>query len=232
MQRHPLIDDPTQVRRAAGRPRKEDLAHRIDHLIACAGNLFLQKGYHKVSLHLIAREAGVAVRTIYLKFGGKAGLFNAVVRAHRDSFFTGMPPMDPGGRPIREVLFDFAHRYVNLVTSERALALQRLVIAEVPYAPEAGITFMQAAIEPTLALLADFFARDEVRVHMRTDIEPLQMARNLITCLLGEHVRHLLLNGTTCPAGVPDTDVRAAISLFLDGSCKPALPDTFYARAS
>jgi TetR/AcrR family transcriptional repressor of mexJK operon len=68
---------------SAGRPRSDEVVLRLDQLIACAADLFLKNGYHKVSLSLIAREARVAVRTIYLKFGGKAGLFAAVVHAHR-----------------------------------------------------------------------------------------------------------------------------------------------------
>ena len=60
----------------AGRPRAADMEARMENLLHTAGCLFLEKGYGKVSLEMIAREAHVAVRTIYVKFGGKAGLFD------------------------------------------------------------------------------------------------------------------------------------------------------------
>lgn len=207
-------------RTGAGRPRVADIAHRIDHLVACAGNLFLEKGYHNVSLNLIAREAGVAVRTIYLKFGGKPGLFNAVIRAYRDSFFSDMDPMELGSRQLQDVLFDFGYRYLSLVTSARSIAIQRLVIAEAPYDAEISRTFVQTGPEPTLAMLSQFFSRPEVRCQLRADIPVDQLARNLMTCLLGDHLHRFLFNEAPPSDEVSRSAITAALMLFLDGSRK------------
>ncbi|MEG1117818.1 MAG: helix-turn-helix domain-containing protein, partial [Janthinobacterium sp.] len=78
----------------AGRPRAADMEARMDNLLHTAGCLFLEKGYGKVSLEMIAREAHVAVRTIYVKFGGKSGLFNAVVELRRAAYFSTMPALE------------------------------------------------------------------------------------------------------------------------------------------
>src|SRR4051812_25167327 len=80
--------------KSAGRPRARDLEARMQNLVATAGQLFLSKGYGNVSLEMIAREAHVAVRTIYVKFGGKAGLFNAVIVANRSRFFSDMSQIE------------------------------------------------------------------------------------------------------------------------------------------
>ena len=64
--------------KAAGRPRAADKEARHLALLHTAKRLFLEKGYSKVSLEMIAREAHVAVRTIYVKFGGKAGLLSLI----------------------------------------------------------------------------------------------------------------------------------------------------------
>ena len=62
------------VSKSAGRPKAADAEARMHDLVHTAGMLFLKNGYTKVSLESIARQAHVAVRTIYVKFGGKAGL--------------------------------------------------------------------------------------------------------------------------------------------------------------
>jgi TetR/AcrR family transcriptional repressor of mexJK operon len=192
----------------------------MDCLVACAGDLFLKHGYHKVSLSLIAREARVAVRTIYLKFGGKAGLFHAVVRSQREALLGDIVPMAPGTSDLREVLFDFALRYLRLVTSERSVAIQRLVIAEAPNAPEVSRSFMQAGPEPTLAMLSQFFSQADVRSQLRSDFSAEEMARYLMTCLLGDHSYLLCYSGSPRTGEVSHTATRAALGLFLDGCRK------------
>src|SRR5476649_342280 len=93
--------------KSAGRPRAADKEARLQNLLDTAAHLFLEKGYGKVSLEMIAREAHVAVRTIYVKFGGKAGLLNAVIAEGRARFFGGVFNMGTDMRPIEDILTDF-----------------------------------------------------------------------------------------------------------------------------
>ena len=73
-----------------GRPRKgEELLSR-DRLLDTAFSLFLEYGYGNLSLETIARDARVSMRTIYSQFGGKAGLFGAVIRRCSDQFVTSL----------------------------------------------------------------------------------------------------------------------------------------------
>jgi TetR/AcrR family transcriptional repressor of mexJK operon len=51
--------------KSAGRPKASDAEARLHDLVQTAGTMFLKCGYAKVSLEAIAREAHVAVRTIY-----------------------------------------------------------------------------------------------------------------------------------------------------------------------
>lgn len=61
--------------------RAEQAAQTRRDILATAGALFRERGYAGVSMPGIAREAGVAVETIYRAFGSKAGLFSAVIDA-------------------------------------------------------------------------------------------------------------------------------------------------------
>jgi TetR/AcrR family transcriptional repressor of mexJK operon len=207
----------TRPRTSAGRPRLSEVEPRTRWIVDCAANLFIANGYHKVSLNAIAREANVAVRTIYVKFGGKAGLFDAMLRSHRQTFFTGMPAMNLEGRSVDEVLHDFARRYLRLVTSDRAVAMQRMVITEAPGNPELSRSFMLAGLEPTLTMLAAFFTLPGVRGIFNADIPPERLARHLITCLMGDFLCRLLTGGAK-PMGEPsEASIREALSLFLHG---------------
>src|SRR5688500_20182783 len=61
--------------------RADQVAQTRRDVLASAGALFRAHGYTAVSMPVIAREAGVAVETIYRGFGSKAGLFKAVIAA-------------------------------------------------------------------------------------------------------------------------------------------------------
>ena len=52
----------------------------------CAKKEFLEKGYVDASLRTIAAEAGTTTGTIYSRYGGKEGLFSAIVEAVAEEF--------------------------------------------------------------------------------------------------------------------------------------------------
>lgn len=51
-----------------------------ERLIACAKDEFLEKGYNDASLRTIAAKAKTSTNSIYVRFGDKAGLFEAIVQ--------------------------------------------------------------------------------------------------------------------------------------------------------
>src|SRR5665647_1901186 len=124
------MQNPSSVK-CAGRPRSSEREARMHDLIHTAGVLFLKHGYRNVSLEMLAREAHVAVRTIYVKFGGKAGLLNAVLVANRERFFN-TNEMEQDRRPLKEIVSDFAAHFLDLVSMPEALSMQRMVIADAP----------------------------------------------------------------------------------------------------
>jgi len=184
--------------KAAGRPKAADVEARMQELLHTAGMLFLKNGYTKTSLESIARAAHVAVRTIYVKFGGKAGLLNAVLEAKRGHFFRSQP-MDTDPRPFREIVGDFAHQMHGLLTSDEAIEMQRVVLAEAPTNPELADAFWNGGPRQTREMLARFFARPEVRAQMRPDV-PLDLLPSfLMTCIAGEQMLGLMCRRTRTP---------------------------------
>jgi AcrR family transcriptional regulator len=187
----PVPDTTPAAGKAAGRPKACDVEARMHDLVETAGRLFLKHGYTKVSLEAIAREAHVAVRTIYVKFGGKAGLLNAVLLSRRDRFF-GISDMDTDTRPFKDIVDDFARNFLDLLSAPEAISMQRVVIAEAPRNPELVQTFFEAGPKMTRDMLDRFFARPDVRAQLREDLPFDQLPNYLLQCIGGDQMARFM----------------------------------------
>jgi TetR/AcrR family transcriptional repressor of mexJK operon len=199
------------MNKAAGRPRAADIEARNQNLIATAGDLFLEFGYSKVSLELIAREAHVAVRTIYVKFGGKAGLFQAVLIANRDRFIAPQK-MESDERPFKQIVADFSEHFLDMITAPEALAVQRMVIAEAKTNPELAQSFYAAGPRQSREALKKFFARDDIRAQLRDDLPIELLPSYLINCVMGDPFSRFLFD----PASQPREEVQRHLHQRLD----------------
>lgn len=177
----------------AGRPRAADLEARNNNLIVTAGQLFLSLGYGKVSLELIAREAHVAVRTIYVKFGGKAGLFKAVLIANRDKFLAPQQ-MEEDRRPFKQIIGEFSEHFLEMITGADALEVQRMVIAEAKNNPELAHSFFEAGPRQTREMLSNFFSRADIRAQLRDDVPLELLPSHLLNCVIGDSFSRFLFD--------------------------------------
>jgi TetR/AcrR family transcriptional repressor of mexJK operon len=171
---------------AAGRPRKGEAALRRSHLIDVARALFLDKGYYDVSLALIAQEARVAVRTIYLGFGSKAGLFSAVLQQGRQRFMADEPVLDPAGS-IREVLGNFGLRYLHYITDPAMARLRRMVLSEAGTSPDLKQSWWEAGPAPAHALLTRYFLDVRIQAQLSPDVPFDLLPAHFMACIAGEH---------------------------------------------
>lgn len=202
--------------RNAGRPRASDAEARTHELMSAAAELFLEKGYSKVSLEMIARRARVAVRTIYVKFGGKSGLFREILKSGRDVYFETMEDLDTNRRPIREVLLDFGMRVHELLSSGAVIKLHRMVIAEAQHDPDLAQAFFEAGPLQTRLALQRYFTRPDVRAQLR-DIPPDQLAVHLLNCLMGDQLKRYLLAPQGGAAPENGLLLEQRVDLFLYG---------------
>lgn len=207
--------------KAPGRPRASEAEARLHDLVSTAARLFLDKGYSKVSLEMIAREAHVAVRTIYVKFGGKAGLFTAVIGMGRQHFFATMSDLDTDRRPLRDVLYDFGLRFLELVTSPPAVSLHRMVLAEARGNPELAEAFAEAGPKQTREIVMRFFSRPDIRAQLRDDV-PLEVQTvHLLNCILGDQLTRFLFDPEAPPTEAETRQqLDYGINLFLRGALK------------
>ncbi|MYN44125.1 TetR family transcriptional regulator [Pseudoduganella sp. FT93W] len=210
--------------KSAGRPRAADKEARQQALLQTAGRLFLDKGYGSVSLEMIAREAHVAVRTIYVKFGGKVGLFNAVIASRRAHFFEGMQSMETDMRPMEQVLSDFALRFLELLSQPKSYQLYRMVVGESRTSPELAETFYEAGPKRTRVELARYFDRPDVRAQLRSEFSSDVLAFHLLNCVLGDGMCSVLFpQESALSLEVRQARVKQGLQLFLHGVQRPAL---------
>jgi TetR/AcrR family transcriptional repressor of mexJK operon len=197
----------------AGRPKASDVEARTANLIQVAGALFLAHGYSKVSLEMIAREAHVAVRTIYVKFGGKAGLFRTVIENNRDGHI-GALNMDTDPRPFEEVVAHFAAHFLAMMTSPQAIRVQRMVVAEASTNPDLSQAFYEAGPRQTRDMLGRYFARPEVRARLRDDVPHEQLPVHLINCVMGDQIARFLFEPPVEAAELTERRLQERLALF------------------
>lgn len=197
----------------AGRPRAADLEARNNNLIDTAGQLFLRMGYSKVSLELIAREAHVAVRTIYVKFGGKSGLFQAVVIAARDKFIAPQK-MEQDQRSFKEIVGEFSEHFRAMINAPDALEVQRMVIAEARINPEVAQSFFDAGPRHSREMLARFFSRPDIRAQLRDDIDVIMLPGFLLNCVTGDGFSRFLFDPEKQPCDEAVRHLHKRLELF------------------
>ncbi len=212
-------------RKTQGRPKAADAEARLQELVVVAAQLFMEKGYNGVSLETIAKQARVAVRTIYVKFGGKAGLFSAVIAAGRNHFFADMDDLDATTRPLRDVLADFGMHFMDLVTSPVAVALHRIVIAESQSTPELAQAYFDVGPRQTREQVVRVLSRPDIRPLLRDDVPLEMLAVQFLNCLMGDHMRRLLFQPDSVPsAEVIRMQVEVGLDMFLGGALRRPAP--------
>src|SRR5262245_5761701 len=113
------------MRRAVGR---DEIGGKAEAILAAAERAFLAAGFGAVTMDAIAREAGVSKATVYAHFTGKEELFSAVVAHLSRRRFHGfsVDALDPVD--IEASLTAIVTRFLDLVLSPEAIALNRIII--------------------------------------------------------------------------------------------------------
>ncbi|HEU4621689.1 MAG TPA: TetR/AcrR family transcriptional regulator [Burkholderiaceae bacterium] len=206
----------------AGRPTLAEAKRRVTHLVDVAERLFVERGYDTCSIETIAREAQVAGRTIYAKFGGKAGLLAAVVEKRSRTLIERTRKLDEADANFESVLREFAVDYLWETTRPAALALRRAVVAESTRLPEVAAAFHSAVTGQVREALARQFARPGLRVRLRRDVDTEYLAGQCLNTMLSHEYAALFFGLRRSPTRAEITRwAHQAIDLFLQGALAP-----------
>src|SRR5262245_49962671 len=171
--------------RARQAPRRlETVDKRRERIVRLAAPLFLKKGYDNVSIDEIIGVVGGSKATIYAWFGGKEGLFEAVVR-QKCADVTHAIEVDAQGS-LEAQLTQIGRSFLAQVLSPPILEFHRLMVSIGRTFPEAGRLFFEAGPVSAYAIVASWIARQQAAGRI-CDEDPHRLAVLFLDMLIGEH---------------------------------------------
>jgi TetR/AcrR family transcriptional repressor of mexJK operon len=105
-----------------------------------ATEYFLRHGYRGASINEMARSSGISKESIYRYFSSKQQLFEAVIGRELIEYRRSLHRLDATLRSmdLRAALITVAETILGLITTDRTLALRRLIFEEATRSPEVG----------------------------------------------------------------------------------------------
>lgn len=203
-------------------PKSTRVAPTQESVLDAAIASFLQRGYEGTSVEMVARDAGVARRTIYNQFESKEALFEAAVRRVWRDF----PVLDITRDPAAQA--DPAHGLTQLGNAVAdfwappvAVALLRMVIAEGEKFPDLAKRFMAAGKEPAMKALVTYL-EGCARQGALTFSDPVRAAKQFLG-LVNEPLLWLRVVGAdtiTPSASERKRVVKEAVAIFMSAYAK------------
>lgn len=212
---------PISRTKSGGRPTRQEAEDRMTRLLEIAQRHFLTAGYRETSVESITREAGIAKKTLYHHFGGKAGLFTAIIETLRRSWIAELGDIVFMARRPEEILETVALHLLDVGTRREMIELHRLFLVEAHrfpdlvrghYDKDGSLRGMERLSAYLLAAVADGVLR----------IDDVALATEQFTSLVLGGIRVRLLLGARRRPSAPERRriAHQAVHIFLAG-CKP-----------
>ena len=204
--------NPRQAGRGSGPGRPKDLGKRAS-ILEAAKRMFIEQGYNGVSMDTIAAQAGVSKLTVYSHFGDKETLFTEAVKSKCVEMLPDALFVTDAEAPLREQLLGIACAFFDLVNSEAALSVQRVMMA-----PETDDRlremFWQAGPKRTTDALAEFLGTRVARGEL--DIDDVELAAIQFMTLVKGELHMNMMCGCQPPSPLDTrTHLAASVDFFL-----------------
>jgi AcrR family transcriptional regulator len=191
---------------------------RRREIVELVAQLFLERGYEQLTIDDIVARVGGSKRTLYERFGGKAGLFEMVIReycaaVHRDMF------KDVARHAsVEKQLISLGSHFLNMILNPRILEQHRLMVSMGRNFPALAQMFFKAGPQRAYELIADWIREQQANGELAPG-DALTMAELFLDMLTGKHQLALLTSSfdATSPHEINKT-VKAAARLFLNGA--------------
>lgn len=204
-----------RVDRPARNGKPETADQRRDRIVRAAAPLFLKKGYDNVTIDEIIGVAGGSKATIYAWFGGKQGLFEAVVRQKCEDVTLAIDVSTKGS--LEEQLTRIGHSFLETVLSPPIIEFHRLMVSIGRTFPEAGRLFFRTGPVSAYSIVATWVERHQKEKRI-VEGDPYRLAVLFLDMLIGEHQLGWLTSMPNAARkdGIDET-VRIAVQVFLRG---------------
>jgi TetR/AcrR family transcriptional repressor of mexJK operon len=146
-----------------------------------ATEYFLQHGYRGASINAMARSSGISKESIYRYFSSKQQLFEAVIGRELIEYRRSLRGLDVTLRSsdLRGALITLAETILGIITTDRTMALRRLIFEEATRSPDVGRHYYKIGPEQAYGVLEGVFA---THAH-ETDFDIPTLAKHFIGLL-------------------------------------------------
>jgi len=107
-----------------------------EHILWTAKDVFLEMGFERTSMDVVASRAETSKRSLYAHFEGKDTLFLAVIELVRGLFLSRLRMPGDYSRKPAEALAMFCGRYLEILLYERSIQMCRVCMGESARFPE------------------------------------------------------------------------------------------------
>ncbi|QDZ40848.1 TetR/AcrR family transcriptional regulator [Euhalothece natronophila Z-M001] len=167
-------------------------------ILTVATDLFIERGYDGVSIDAIVKEVGGSKSNIYNYFGGKEGLFRAIVEDVSEQILSPLKQAEVENLPLKEGLTAIGKQAMSIILSDRAIGLLRIVIAQSRKFPEVAQLFFQVGPKTRCKLLVEYIEQQQAQGKIKP-CDSYQAATQFIGMFLGFHQLQRVLGITSNP---------------------------------
>ena len=165
----------------------------------------------------IAEKAQVSKQTVYAHFKKKDELFDTCIRAKCIANQMDGNLVDDS-RPIRDVLYDFAWQFQNMLLSEEVVKTYKTAVSQNDTHPDLARVYLNAGPKATTEMLVDYLQHNVNKGVLNIEIDLRDAAMQLLLMLHGKAVYWAYLGQET---GETDEQRRqyleSCVDLFLKG---------------
>jgi TetR/AcrR family transcriptional repressor of mexJK operon len=200
---------------------------KAESILTAAKRSFLAAGFGAVSMDAIAREAGASKATVYAHFAGKEELFGAVIGRECERYFARFSAGELDPSDVRASLTVLGRRFLELLLSPDAIALYRIILAEVTRFPVLGEVFWRAGPERQ-RLQIEAFLRSAIASGTLAIADTRLAAEQFVSLVRGDiQLRHVLRIEADADQRGVSAAVEGAVATFMRAF---AIPDAISAR--
>ena len=205
------------VKRGRGRPqaRPDEVTRQLIH--EAARQEFLSNGYATTSMEAVAARAGISTKTLYRLIPTKAELFEGMVTARLDAFFSKITADTVDSADLASALETMLIDCAGLTLDREVLGVHRLVISESDRFPELAHAFYKEGIRRVPIAMAEWLALQCKRGALCLE-DPKAAAGMLLGMMISEPQRAAILRqGNPLSGEAMRKRARACAQLFLKG---------------
>lgn len=186
---------------------------RVVAILDAATQIFLEHGYEKATLAQIVARSGGSKTLVYEQFGGKSGLFRAMMERRCASMMEPLSAIAADSGPPRMILTKFAQAFVAALSDPEVLGLQRVASGEGVRNPEVAEIYFACGHDHAYDQLAGYLSGIAAT---STELATLRRWAIVFYAMIqGDAVERLVVGADPVPSEEIDAYIELAVDWLL-----------------